>query len=76
MAWQTKTWHGRPKHGRHKCQMRDKKKMVDGDVCVNAMAFSLLQQRWPPICVNSDGLIEKVIMMASWAHCAHRHSIC
>ncbi len=43
--------HGRPKHGMvgpnmvdTKWQMKDKKKMVDGDVCVNAMAFSLPQQ--------------------------------
>ncbi len=47
--------------------------MVDGDVYVSVMAFSLHQQQWPPICVNNDGLNKKVLMMASWAHSAHRH---
>jgi hypothetical protein len=47
--------------------------MIDGDVYVSVMAFSLHQQQWPPICVNNDGLNKKVIMMASWAHNAHRH---
>jgi hypothetical protein len=55
--------------------MRNNQKMVDGDVCVSVMASNLCQ-RWPPICVNSDGLNEEVLTMTSLTHSAHRHSIC
>jgi hypothetical protein len=68
--------HGKPKHGRHKWQMRNKKKMVHGDVCVSVMNSNLCQQWWPFICVNNDGPSEKVLAMASLAHNAYKHSIC
>lgn len=61
---------------KHKWQMKDKKKMVDGNVFISVMASSLHQYQWPSICVNSDGLNEEVLAMASWAHSAHKHSVC
>jgi hypothetical protein len=44
MVISNKVQHGKPKHGTHKWQMKNKKKMVDSDVCVNVMAFNLCQQ--------------------------------
>ncbi len=56
--------------------MKDKKKMVDDNVFISAMASNQRQQQWHAIYVNSNGLNKEVLMMTSQAHSAHRHSIC
>jgi hypothetical protein len=55
--------------------MKDKKKMIDNNVYISAMASNLCQQRWPPIYANNDGLNEEVLVMASLAHNAHKHLV-
>jgi len=52
-GWSKKEWSkeqrekshklGKPKHGRHKWQMKDKKKLIDNNVCNSAMASNLCQ---------------------------------
>jgi hypothetical protein len=45
--------------------MKDKKKMVNDNVFISAMAFNQHQQQWLAIYFNSNGFNKEVLVIAS-----------
>jgi hypothetical protein len=45
--------------------MKDKKKMVNDNVFISAMASNQHQQQWLATCVNSNGFNKEVLVIPS-----------